>query len=134
MLDTQDLQGAFKLANLTVAALAVLTGFFQLFSGLQPFIHGLFIIAFGLLIGLLEFRIPAEVATYASFMFLFIGRGVFYILIALLVNGGLFLRVVSLMLIFLVGLVYVGLEAVPLITPPENMSTEGVTLETEDIV
>lgn len=48
-----DLDGVFKVANFVVAALSVLSGFSQLFSGIQSFVIGLYIIAFGAVIGLL---------------------------------------------------------------------------------
>lgn len=71
-----DLNGAFKIGNLVVAGLAVLSGISQLFSGIQSFLLGIYIILFGAVIGLLEFQVPGEAYAYGSFLFSFIGRGV----------------------------------------------------------
>ncbi|CAH2351430.1 golgi apparatus membrane protein Tvp15p [[Candida] railenensis] len=130
----QDLSGAFKVANLTVAVLAILSGISQLFSGIQSFVIGLYIIAFGAAIGLLEFRVPPEAHSYASFLFSFIGRGVFYTFIGASINGASFFRIFTGLLIFIVGLVYISLEYVPSISLPENMNIEGPTRLEEDVV
>lgn len=71
-----DLNGAFKIANLVVSGLSVLSGLSQLFNGIQSFLVGLYIIAFGAIIGLLEFKVPPEAYSYGSFLFSFIGRGI----------------------------------------------------------
>ncbi|KAL7665040.1 hypothetical protein ABC855_g2295 [[Candida] zeylanoides] len=130
----QDLNGVFKIANLAVAALAVLSGLSQLFSGMYQFVIGVYIIAFGATIGLLEFRVPAEAHTYGSFLFSFIGRGVFYTLIGASVNGASAFRIIAALLIFAVGVAYIALEAVPSISPPDNMNPEGVAIHDEDVV
>lgn len=136
MLEGQDLEGAFKLANLAVGALAILSGLLQLFNGISLFLLGLYITAFGAAIVVLEFRpVTSEVQTYALFMLSFIGRGVFYTLIALMINGALIFRVFALLIIFLVGLGYIGLQSVPLVLAPPNMSLcEGVALDNDDII
>ncbi|KAL6016765.1 hypothetical protein ACI3LY_000214 [Candidozyma auris] len=125
----QDLNGSFKVANLAVAALSVLSGLSQLFSG---FLIGIYIIGFGAVIGLLEFRVPSEAYTYGSFLFSFVGRGVFYTLIGASINGASWFRLFAGILIFVIGLVYIALEAVPSISPPENMSPEGISIGVQD--
>ncbi|PVH13955.1 uncharacterized protein CXQ87_002076 [Candidozyma duobushaemuli] len=114
----QDLNGVFKGANLAVAALS--------------FIIGIYIIGFGAVLGLLEFRVPSEAYTYGSFLFSFIGRGVFYTLIGASINGASWFRLFAGILIFVIGLVYIALEAVPSISPPENMSPEGISIGVQD--
>ncbi|CAR65961.1 DEHA2G12782p [Debaryomyces hansenii CBS767] len=135
-LNGSDLNGAFKIANLAVAGLSILSGLSQLFSGIQSFVLGIYIIAFGGVIGLLEFRVPAEAYAYASFLFSFIGRGIFYTLIGASINGGSAFRIIAGLLIFVVGLVYISLEAIPSISPPENMNPEGIAIgiNDEDII
>ncbi|KAK8441478.1 hypothetical protein B9J08_02798 [Candidozyma auris] len=128
----QDLNGSFKVANLAVAALSVLSGLSQLFSGVQSFLIGIYIIGFGAVIGLLEFRVPSEAYTYGSFLFSFVGRGVFYTLIGASINGASWFRLFAGILIFVIGLVYIALEAVPSISPPENMSPEGISIGVQD--
>ncbi|XYA00980.1 hypothetical protein QA089_003530 [Meyerozyma guilliermondii] len=130
----QDLNGAFKVINLAVAVLAVLSGFSQLFSGFQSFILGLYIVVFGGVVGLLEFRVPPEAQTYASFLFSFIGRGIFYTLIGAIINGASVFRVIAGILIFMVGLAYIALEMVPSVSPPDNMNLDGVAIAGEDVI
>lgn len=99
------------------------------------FIGGVYIIAFGAVIGLLEFNVPSEAYAYGSFLFSFIGRGVFYTLIAITIVGSGFFRVFSSVVIFIIGLIYIALEAFPNVSPPENMNTEGISIgQEEDIV
>lgn len=38
-------------------------------------------------------------------------------------------------IIFIIGLIFIGLEAVPSISPPDNMNTEGINIgNDEDII
>lgn len=135
-LNGQDLNVVFKASNLAVGSLAVLSGISQLFSGIQSFIIGIYIIAFGAIITFLEFSVPSEAYTYALFLFSFIGRGVFYTFIGASINGSSWFRLLASLLIFVVGLIYLALEAVPSISPPDNMNPEGISIgiQDEDIV
>ncbi|ODV68244.1 COPI associated [Hyphopichia burtonii NRRL Y-1933] len=129
-----DLNGAFKIANFSVAGLTVISGISQLFSGFHSFLSGLYIIAFGLGIGFLEFRVPSEAYTYASFLFSFIGRGIFYTFLGISINLSSIFRILAALLVFIIGVVYIGLEAVPSISPPQNMNAEGIAINDEDII
>lgn len=71
---------------------------------------------------------------YGSFLFSFIGRGVFYTVVAVTINGASVFRLLAALVIFLVGTVYVGLEAVPSILPPDNMNLEGVAINDDEII
>lgn len=59
-----------------------------------------------------------------------------YTLIGVSINGASIFRVFAALIIFVVGLVYIGLEAIPSISPPENMNPEGISIgiNDEDIV
>lgn len=59
-----------------------------------------------------------------------------YTLIGASINGASWFRVFSGLIIFIVGLVYIVLEAIPSVSPPENMSPEGISIgiQDEDIV
>ncbi|KAK6460501.1 hypothetical protein DFJ63DRAFT_337264 [Scheffersomyces coipomensis] len=87
-----DLNGVFRIANLTVAGLSVC---------IDREVYAT--------------NVPAEAYAYGSF-FIF--------------------RVIASLLIFIIGLVYIGLEAIPSISPPENMNPEGITvgINDEDII
>ncbi|KAK7927731.1 Golgi apparatus membrane protein tvp15 [Apiospora marii] len=75
-----DFSDTFRIVNLVVAAVMVVGGIVQFFNfGVQTLIIGIYEIIFGGAVALLEFQIPPQVSRYASFMFSFIGRGVFYI-------------------------------------------------------
>ncbi|EMG47444.1 Late Golgi vesicule protein, putative [Candida maltosa Xu316] len=126
----QDLSGAFRITNLAVSGLCVLGGFSQLFHS-HSFVSGLYIIAFGAVIGALEFRVPPEAYVYASFLFSFIGRGI-YTFLGISLTGGSFFRIFAALIVFLIGLVYIVLETVPSISPPDNMNPDGAMIGLND--
>lgn len=128
----QDLTGAFKITNLTVSGLCVLGGFSQLFHSFHSFVSGIYIIAFGAVIGALEFRVPAEAYVYASFLFSFIGRGIFYTFLGVSLSGGSIFRILAGLIVFMIGVAYVVLETVPSISPPDNMNPEGAMIGLND--
>lgn len=110
-------------------------GISELFSRFDYFFQGLFVIGLGLLIGYLEFKIPPKLFTYASSFFSFLGRGVIYMLIAVLNMHGSYVRYLIAFVIFIIGLVYSVLEFLPSIQPPENMQGEqGLTHDILDDV
>lgn len=87
----------------------------------QSIIIGAYVLIFGLAVALLEFQIPPQVSRYASFMFSFIGRGIFYVFVgSILLNNGV-LRIIAGSIVGIVGLGYIALEFVPSIEPPANM-------------
>ncbi|PON29484.1 hypothetical protein TGAM01_v201733 [Trichoderma gamsii] len=87
----------------------------------QNVIIGIYMIVFGLAIALLEFQVPPQVSRYANFLFSFIGRGVFYILIGGLLLGDKTIANIAGGIVGIAGIGYVGLEFVPLIEPPSSM-------------
>jgi hypothetical protein len=70
---------------------------------------------------LLEFQIPQQVARYASFMFSFLGRGIFYIFIGSVIVGERWFRIVPGTIVGIIGVAYAALEFIPSIEPPANM-------------
>jgi len=119
-----DFSDAFRLVNLGIGGLTVAGGiihFFPFFH-FSTFIVGLYLIIFGLATALLEFQIPPQVSRYASFLFSFLGRGVFYIFIGTLLLGDKYIvNVIFGTVIAAVGVAYGILEFVPSIEPPANM-------------
>ncbi|MCJ1325650.1 Late Golgi vesicles protein [Thelotrema lepadinum] len=114
-----------RIANLVVGALMVVGAIGKIIANVtfQTIIEGIYIILFGLVTVGLEFQIPPQVARYASFMFSFIGRGVFYIFVGTIMLAS-FWNFVGYLLGAIVGLVgvgYVVLEFLPQIEPPSNM-------------
>ncbi|KAE9982359.1 hypothetical protein BLS_006202 [Venturia inaequalis] len=117
-----DFSDIFRIVNLGVGVLMVLGGVAQFFPlGFQSIVVGCYVIIFGLATALLEFQIPPQVARYASFMFSFIGRGLFYLFIGSILLSTHWTKVVPGTLIGFIGLGYVALEFVPSIEPPANM-------------
>ncbi|RAQ99517.1 COPI associated [Stemphylium lycopersici] len=84
-------------------------------------ILGVYLIIFGLGTALLEFQIPQQVARYASFMFSFLGRGIFYIFIGSVIVGERWFRIVPGTIVGIIGVAYAALEFIPSIEPPANM-------------
>ncbi|KAI0852963.1 COPI associated [Daldinia vernicosa] len=117
-----DFSDSFRIVNLAVGVIMVLGGISQFFNlGFQSIIIGAYVLIFGLAVALLEFQIPPQVSRYASFMFSFIGRGIFYVFVgSILLNNGV-LRIIAGSIVGLVGLAYIALEFVPSIEPPANM-------------
>ncbi|KAF6842077.1 Golgi apparatus membrane protein tvp15 [Colletotrichum plurivorum] len=105
----------------------VLGGIAQFFGfTFQGIIVGAYVIIFALLTPILEFQIPPQVSRYASFLFSFVGRGVFYIFIgSILLADGIF-KIIAGSLIGIIGVAYVVLEFVPQIEPPANMREADV--------
>ncbi|KIW01940.1 uncharacterized protein PV09_06779 [Verruconis gallopava] len=118
-----DFSDAFRIVNLGVGVLMVLGGIGQFFPsiGIQNVIVGCYTIIFGLATALLEFQIPPQVSRYASFMFSFLGRGIFYIFIGSIIVGDHWTKYVAGTIIGIVGIGYAVLEFIPSIEPPANM-------------
>jgi hypothetical protein len=71
---------------------------------------------------LLEFQIPPQVSRYASFLFSFLGRGIFYIFIgSVILDSNYVWKIICGSIVGLVGVGYAALEFVPSIEPPANM-------------
>jgi len=87
----------------------------------QQIIIGIYCVLFGLAIGGLEFQIPAQVSRYASFLFSFIGRGIFYIFVGTILLQNSTLSIVAGSIVGVIGVIYSVLEFIPSIEPPANM-------------
>ncbi|QBM89708.1 COPI associated protein [Metschnikowia aff. pulcherrima] len=48
------------------------------------------------------------------------------------INGSSWFRLLASLLIFVVGLIFIVLEAIPSISPPENMNPEGISIGIQD--
>jgi len=117
-----DFSDIFRIVNLAVGALMVVGGVGQFFFfSFQSIILGAYLILFGLSTALLEFQIPPQLSRYASFLFSFLGRGIFYIFIgSIMLNHAILLYIVG-SAVGIVGVIYAVLEFIPSIEPPANM-------------
>ncbi|KXT08024.1 hypothetical protein AC579_2535 [Pseudocercospora musae] len=113
-----DFSDVFRIVNLVVGVLMILGGIGQFWPNInvQSVIIAVYVWIFGL-----EFQIPPQVARYASFMFSFIGRGVFYIFVGCIIMGDNWWKYLSGALITFAGIAYVVMEFTPNIEPPANM-------------
>ncbi|KAK6957674.1 hypothetical protein Daesc_000461 [Daldinia eschscholtzii] len=129
-----DFSDSFRIVNLAVGVIMVLGGISQFFNlGFQSIIIGAYVLIFGLAVALLEFQIPPQVSRYASFMFSFLGRGIFYVFVgSILLNNGV-LRIIAGSIVAIVGLAYVALEFVPSVEPPANMREADVGWGAEQV-
>ncbi|KIV93986.1 hypothetical protein PV10_05153 [Exophiala mesophila] len=119
-----DFSNIFRLVNLAVGGVMVLGGISQFFHlGLRDIIIGVYVIIFGLAVAGLELvpQVPPYIPKYASFLFSFLGRGVFYVFVGSIILEQNWLRIAAGSIIGLVGLGYAALEFVPSIEPPSNM-------------
>jgi len=118
-----DFSDIFRMVNLATGVLMILGGISQLFAGHGPkeIVVTIYLIIFGASTALLEFQIPPQVSRYASFMFSFLGRGLFYLFIGCVALGERWFQYVPGTVIALIGIGYAVLEFIPSIEPPANM-------------
>ncbi|KAF2396532.1 COPI associated [Trichodelitschia bisporula] len=130
-----DLSEIFRFVNFAVGAFMVAGGIGQFFPhfGIQNVIVGIYVILFGCSTILLEIQIPAQVSRYASFMFSFLGRGLFYIFIGCVIFGDNWWKYLAGGLITLVGIGYSVLEYIPSIEPPMNMRDADASWGSEQV-
>ncbi|OAQ98596.1 hypothetical protein LLEC1_03104 [Akanthomyces lecanii] len=141
-----ELSDIFRIVNLAVGAITILGGIFGVFGGglyvplsqsaliresllarmltrpnRRAIVLSIYMIIFGLSIGLLEFQIPRQVSRYANFLFSFVGRGVFYVFLGCLLLGERIISNIAGGVVGVIGIAYIALEFVPSIEPPANM-------------
>ncbi|KAL6244091.1 hypothetical protein RBB50_008960 [Rhinocladiella similis] len=120
-----DFSNIFRLVNLAVGAIMVLGGISQFIPdiGLRNIIVGIYVILFGLAVAGLELlpQVPPYLPKYASFLFSFLGRGIFYIFVGCIILEHHVLRIIAGTIVGFVGIGYCALEFLPSIEPPSNM-------------
>ncbi|EEQ88946.1 COPI-coated vesicle protein [Blastomyces dermatitidis ER-3] len=131
-----DFSNIFRLINLGIGAIMVLGGVSQFFPpSISSVVVGVYVILFGLAVGALEFvpHPPSYLSRHASFLFSFIGRGIFYIFVGCILIEGKVLRIIAGTIVGVVGLGYVALEFVPSIEPPPTMREADSTWGSEQV-
>ncbi|KAI9840203.1 MAG: Late Golgi vesicles protein [Thelocarpon superellum] len=117
-----DFSDVFRLVNLGLGVVMVLGGISHFFPiTFQGVVVGCYVILFGLVNAFLEFQIPPYVSRYASFLFSFLGRGVFYIFIGSILLTEHTRDNIAGAIVGIIGVAYVVLEFIPQIEPPQNM-------------
>ncbi|KAI7899259.1 COPI associated protein-domain-containing protein [Cokeromyces recurvatus] len=106
-----NLSIVFRVVNIIVAAFMIIGGIMTCIAGGFPnFIQGIFVIIFGLMTLLFEFRLPAMITQFASFMFSFMGRGLFYIFLGCITLSYRGLALASGIIVAVIGIVFVILH------------------------
>jgi len=119
-----DFSNIFRLVNLVVGAVMVMGGISQFFPPtISSVIVAVYVILFGLATAGLELipTVPSYLSRHASFLFSFLGRGIFYIFVGSIILEGGVTRIIAGSVVGAVGVAYVALEFVPSIEPPPNM-------------
>ncbi|WVQ78466.1 hypothetical protein IAT38_000552 [Cryptococcus sp. DSM 104549] len=101
-------------------------------------IIGIYEVLIGAIIIFLEVRPPTEehkalIHNYASFMHSFIGRGVFYLLLGVLMLNYYTILYICGTVVGVVGLAYIGLHFVPAIEPPSTMQAPNNDIEAQPV-
>ncbi|CAO3615075.1 unnamed protein product [Cunninghamella blakesleeana] len=115
----------FRVVNIIVGSFMIIGGVSTIILGGFPqFIRGIFCILYGIMVFLFEFRLPSVITKHVSFMFSFIGRGIFYIFIGCILLNANALGIASGVIIILAGVAFAVLEFIPFIEAPSNMKRE----------
>ncbi|KAJ5832746.1 hypothetical protein N7474_001057 [Penicillium riverlandense] len=119
-----DFSNIFRLVNIAVGVLMVLGGISQFFPPtMSSVVVGIYVIVFGLVVAGLEFlpNVPDYAYRYASFLFSFMGRGIFYVFVGSILLHDHVLREIAGSIVGIIGVAYLVLEFIPSIEPPSNM-------------
>jgi len=119
-----DFSNIFRLVNIAVGVIMVLGGISQFFPAtMSSIIVGAYVIIFGVVVAGLEFmpNVPDYAYRYASFLFSFLGRGIFYVFVGSILLHDLVLRYIAGSIVGAIGVAYLVLEFIPSIEPPSNM-------------
>ncbi|KAH8553753.1 COPI associated protein-domain-containing protein [Umbelopsis sp. PMI_123] len=122
-----NLDLVFRICNIVVACFMIIGGLWTIFAGGFPnFIQGIFCMLFGIMTAGFEFRLPAAAAQHVSFMFSFLGRGIFYIFIGCIMLNYAAVAIASGVIVTVVGVAFVVLQFVPRVEPPPNMRRKAM--------
>ncbi|KAI9020799.1 COPI associated protein-domain-containing protein [Phycomyces nitens] len=117
-----DISLVFRVINIVVAVFMIIGAVATIIDGGFPnFIQGIFCILLGLMTAVFEFKLPGQVTQFASFMFSFLGRGIFYIFVGGITLGYKGLAIASGVIILVVGVGFVICHFIRTIDPPSNM-------------
>jgi len=123
-----------NIANFLVGAMVTTAGVLKCIGaigggaqGFQIFIIGMFLVFFGLMILLVEIRLPNFITAYAGFMATFFGRGMWYIFLGCLVlvpppqganQGENWFLFIAAIFILIVGFLWILLQFIAAVDRP----------------
>ncbi|KAK8869587.1 hypothetical protein IAR55_000154 [Kwoniella newhampshirensis] len=136
---TQNPTELLRIVNMVVGGFAIAGGVGSLIKHhFSSIIIGIYEVLAGAIVIFLEVRPPTEehkalIQKYASFLHSFVGRGVFYLLLGVLMLNYYTILYVCGAVVGLVGLAYVGLHFVPAIDPPSTMQAPSTDAEAQPV-
>ncbi|CDS11819.1 hypothetical protein LRAMOSA11463 [Lichtheimia ramosa] len=117
----------FRIINIIVACFMVIGGVCVILTGGFPqFIRGIYCIVFGVMVFVFEFRLPSIITQHVSYMFSFLGRGLFYIFIGCIILNYIPLAIASGVIVAVCGVAFCILQFVPGVEPPSNMKRQAL--------
>ncbi|KAK4687756.1 hypothetical protein P7C73_g2364, partial [Tremellales sp. Uapishka_1] len=136
---TQNPTELLRLVNIAVGGFAIAGGVGSLIKHeFSSIIIGIYEVLAGAIIMFLEVRSPTEehkalVQKYASFMHSFIGRGVFYLLLGVLMLNFYTILYICGTVVAVVGLAFIGLSFVPVFEAPSTMQPPTTDSEAQPV-
>ncbi|KAG8991136.1 hypothetical protein FRB93_002916 [Tulasnella sp. JGI-2019a] len=129
----------FRIANMTIGALLIVEAVVHfIVHSFSDIIIGLYGAVFGIALIGLEIYTPPQnylilMYRYASFMFSFAGRGVFYVFMGtLMINHGTWVWVLG-SVIALIGITFLGLEFAKVVELPPSMIAPEHDVESQPV-
>ncbi|OXC69192.1 hypothetical protein AYX13_02136 [Cryptococcus neoformans] len=129
----------FRIVNMVVGGFAIVGGVGSLIKHhFSSIIIGIYEIVIGAVIIFLEVRPPSEehkaiIQKYASFMHSFLGRGVFYLLLGVLMLNYYTLLYICGTVVGVVGLAFIALQFVRVVNAPSTMRAPVTDVEAQPV-
>lgn len=128
-------KGAIKIANIAIGSIATVAALSQLtylLTDFNVFAQTFFTIPLAALVVLLEFRVPGQLYKFASFYFSFLGRGLLYILLGIMICHGGALKMMSALLVVLAGISFCLFQFLPMVEEPDYFKLGNASLTVGD--
>ncbi|KAI9301828.1 COPI associated protein-domain-containing protein [Cunninghamella echinulata] len=118
----ENLSFIFRIINIVTAAFMIIGSVSLILQGYFPrIILAIICIIFGAITIVFEFKLPGQITQFASIMFSFLGRGLFYLFIGCILLNNAPLSIACGVIIIVVAIIYIVLHFIPSIEPPKNM-------------
>lgn len=125
----------FKIANISIGCIDIIAALSQLtylFTNLSIFLLAVYGLALSIPIIYLEFKVPSNLYRYASFYFSFLGRGLSYILLGLIISFGGIYNILAGMFTFILGVAFIVFHFSQFVEEPSNFRAPGSSLSIGD--
>ncbi|CCD27041.1 Tvp15p NDAI_0J01490 [Naumovozyma dairenensis CBS 421] len=118
----------FKFSNIIVGTSSVLSSLAQLtyiFTDFGKALLALYALVLSILIVHFEFKVPPQMYRFVSFYFSFLGRGLLYILLSIILFNGGPLKVINSIVLLILGLAHILFQFMPVVEEPSNYKAAG---------